>query len=513
MLQTVIRRNEYHDSVFLLSVSEKLKSVAGVARAIAAMGTDMNKTVLKDTGMLDAEGDAATSKDLIIALDLDESGTVAHILEELDAIVLDTGGKTVRDTEYPTLELAVEADRGANLAFISVPGEFAAIEAEKALDIGLNVFVFSDNVSLEDEVALKRKAEKRDLLVMGPGCGTAVIGGVSLGMMSAVAKGSIGIVGASGSGIHQIVMHIDALGAGVSQAIGTGGRDLSEAVGGITMLQGLDRLDKDPNTSVIVLVSKPPAPKTMARVLERVASCAKPVVIYFLGGDRQLLEDAGAIPAENLEDAARKAVGIAVGREDAAGLSAAFKAELETIAYALRNKQDGSQKYLRGLFCGGTHAEEAALILDAMGVAVHANLPLACCEPLESPAKSVGHSIIDIGDEFFTKGKPHPVIDPSIMTDRLISEGEDPETAVLLLDVLCGYGAHADPAAVLLPSLHRVMETAREQGRDLPVIVSLCGSDKDPQNLHEQKRRIEEAGATVIRSNPRAAYLAGLIAR
>jgi succinyl-CoA synthetase alpha subunit len=511
MLQTVLRRNSYHDSVFLLSVSEKLKAVAGVTRAIAAMGTDMNKTVLKETNMLDAESIAATPKDLVIALEVENADTVKRVLEELDAIVSSKGGSASRDVAYPTLELAAKADCGANLAFISLPGEFAAIEADKALDLGLSVFIFSDNVAIDDEVALKQKAVKKGLMVMGPGCGTAVIGGVSLGMMSAVASGPIGIVGASGSGIHQIVMHIDALGGGASQAIGTGGRDLSEAVGGITMLQGLDYLDNDPGTSVIILVSKPPAPNTMARVLERVASCAKPVIIYFLGGDAQLVEKAGAMPVQNLEDAARRAVGIALGREDPAGLPSVFRADLEPIAEMLRVKAGGPQKYLRGLFCGGTHAEESALILHAMGVPVHANLPLACCSQLESPEKSVEHSIIDMGDEVFTKGKPHPVIDPSIMKERIIIEGEKPETAVLLLDVLCGYGAHADPAGVLLPSLTQVKETARRQGRDLPIIVSLCGSDKDPQNVREQKRLLEKAGATVIRSNPRAAYLAGLV--
>jgi hypothetical protein len=249
----------------------------------------------------------------------------------------------------------------------------------------------------------------------------------------------------------------------------------------------------------------------MVRVLERVASCTKPVIIYFLGGDRQLVEKAGAIPAQNLEDAARRAVGTAFGREDSTGIPSVFNADLEPVAELLRQKLSGSQQYLRGLFCGGTHAEETVLILNAMGVKIYANLPLSCCIPLKYPGKSVDHSIIDMGDEIFTKGKPHPVIDPSIMKERIIMEGEASETAVLLLDILCGYGAHADPAGVLLPSLLQVKEKVHKQGRDLPIIVSLCGSDKDPQNVHQQKRRLEEAGVTVLRSNSRAAYLAGLV--
>lgn len=506
MRKTIIRAGEYHDSVFLLSISKKLRALPGVNQVVAAMGTDMNKTVLEDTGLLDESGRAATSKDLILALDIAEEDVANTVLAELDSCIAggESGGDGPKD--YPSLDMANAAHPDSNLVMISVPGAFAALEAEHALELGKHCFIFSDNVELVDEVALKKLGREKGLLVMGPGCGTSLIGGYALGMMSAAARGPIGIVGASGSGIHQMAMIIDRAGGGISHAIGTGGRDLSDEVGGSTMLAGLELLEQDPETKVLILVSKPPAPATMQRILERVRQCSKPVIVHFLGGDPELVRKAGALAPETLEHAARMAMALVAGETLPASPYEDYARELDPVAASLAKAGGGS---LRGVFCGGTHAEEAALVLERLGLTVHSNLPLPCCASLKSPLQSEGDCIIDIGDEIFTQGKPHPVIEPSIINPRIIQEASDPQTGVILLDILCGFGAHPDPAGVVGDSISQVLREAKQRGQELAVVVSLCGVHNDPQDVEGQRRTLEEAGAVVFFNNAQAAYCAG----
>ena len=291
--------------------------------------------------------------------------------------------KGKRNLSYPNFEMALESEPEANLVLISIPGEFAAREAKKAIMKGLHVFIFSDNVPLSEEVKLKKLAQQKEVLVMGPGCGTAVINNISLGLMSEVEPGPIGIVGASGSGIQEIAVIIDKQGLGISQAIGTGGRDLSEAVGGITMIQGIKALEEDEKTKIIVLVSKPPAPETMKKVLGVVSKCKKPVVINFLGGNTETITETGAISASTLEEAALKAVSLTRGEPLSEDFYESLKKEFAVFAEMEKKRLAPQQKYLRGLFCGGTHCEEAVLILKNYLKELYANVPLSSCIPLE----------------------------------------------------------------------------------------------------------------------------------
>lgn len=348
---------------------------------------------------------------------------------------------------------------------------------------------------------------------MGPGCGTALINGIAVGLMSSVNRGAIGVVGASGSGLQEIASLVHREGLGISQAIGTGGRDLSESVGGVTMLQGLKFLEADKSTEVIVLVSKPPAEKTMKVILQEVSVCRKPVVINFLGGDEESIRRAGAIPAFTLEDAALKAVSLVKGVSVPSYNAAQRKERLRALADEERRKLTSSQKYLRGLFCGGTHCEEAILILrEFINNDVYSNVPLESCIQLKDVKTSHCHSIIDMGGEEFTIGKPHPVIDPSMVKDRLLKEGADSEVAVVLLDIILGYGAHSDPAGVVCGAIHDIKEKARQDGRHLSVVVSVCGTDRDPQGLALQEEKLRQSGAIVMPSNAQASILSALIA-
>ena len=512
MIKTTVQNCGYVDSIFLMNATKEMMEIDGINNAVLVMGTELNKSVLAEFGGLTDEAKAATPNELLVSLDINDDSLMAKAIEKLNDLVSGSDEKTEAEPEYRSLNKAADSLADANLAFISVPGEFAAQEADNALDRGMNVFIFSDNVPLEEEVALKKKALEKELFVMGPGCGVSIINNISLGLVSKVNKGSIGIVGASGSGIHEIAMLVTQYGLGISQAIGTGGRDLSEAVGGITMIQGIEYLEQDDETKVIVLVSKPPHPATMEKIFKRIKECSKPVVIFFLGGNPAAVKAAGACAPSTLEEAAEMAAKLARGEQiKEIDYIAGKKAALLDMAAAEKARLNPQQKYIRGLFCGGTHSEEAILMLQDMVPELHANVNFGKAVLLEDSKKSIGHSLVDMGDEEFTKGKPHPVMDPSILAGRLTEEASNPETAVILFDMLLGYGAHSDPIGTIEKTIAGLKEKAESEGRYLCMIASLCGTQLDPQDYDDQKKRMEALGIKVLPSNSQAAIVSGLI--
>jgi succinyl-CoA synthetase alpha subunit len=370
----------------------------------------------------------------------------------------------------------------------------------KALRLGLNVMLFSDNVSLADEVALKRAARERGLLVMGPDCGTAIIDGVALGFANAVRRGAIGVVGASGTGTQQLTCLVHQAGAGISQAIGTGGHDLHQDVGGISMLQGLDALARDAETKVIVLVSKPPAPAVAKAVLAAAVRARKPVVVTFIGAPTSEIRGRNLHPARTLEEAALVAVALASGRRP----KRPAPARMRLPALRLSPKQ----RYLRGLYSGGTFCYEASALLgDALG-SVWSNAPVDARMTLADPWTSRQHTLVDLGDDVFTRGRPHPMIDHRLRNERLLQEASDPEVAVVLLDVVLGYGAHPDPAAEMVPAIRKAQAIARKKRRTLAIVGFVCGTDDDPQGLERQEQALREAGVLLAASSSRAALLA-----
>lgn len=514
MIQTMIKSNNYMDSVFLMKTGKAVGALDGVKKAVAVMGTDLNKTVLREFGALNAETEAAGTNDLIVAVDADED--VMAAVEECLAGLLNAkkpaSGSTAQ--QYVSVEQAAAADPELNLAVISLPGDFAAYEGIKALKAGMHVFMFSDNVPLEDELEMKRIGREKGLLVMGPGAGTAIIDNISIGLMSKVRRKHIGIVAASGSGLQEVAMLVHNWGEGISQAIGTGGSDLSKEVGGSTMLMGMDILKNDPDTDVIVLISKPPHPDTMAKMFAAVKTMGKPVVIFFLGGKASDVEASGAYCAKTLEEAASMAVALARGETPEKGdYVASVCEELLPLAKAEAAKLTGGQKYLRGLFCGGTHSEEAVMLLQEMISDLYSNINFGHVTMMENRHVSTKNCLVDMGDEEFTVGKPHPVMDPSILNDRLVQEGSDPDTAILLFDLLLGYGVHEDPAGTIADSLRQIREKTEAEGRHICMIASICGTDLDPQDYQKQKKTLEDLGVIVLESNGRAALFSGLIAK
>ena len=503
--------NLYRDSVSLMQLSASLSRLPGVEQASAVMATPANLALLEQAGLERGRLEPGPN-DLLIAIRgrnaADLEAALAAAVSELEqpAAAVSAGGPA--QMPLRSLQMALEQSGAAraapNLALISTPGEYAAAEAMKALRLGLNAMLFSDNVSLREEIELKRYAKSRGLLVMGPDCGTAIIHGIPLGFANAVRRGAIGVVGASGTGTQQVTCLVHSLGAGISHAIGTGGHDLSAQVGGITMLQGIKALAADRGTKVIVLVSKPPSSEVARRVLAAARRCGKPVVVNFVGAPVGSVRGGNLHQANTLEDAARLAVRLVGGR---AGDKIRIKANPKAIPRATAR-----QRYVRGLFSGGTFCYEASMLLGAALGEVWSNAPVDPRMRLANVHKSRGHSLIDLGDDEFTRGRPHPMIDFRLRNERILAEARDAEVAVILLDVVLGYGAHPDPAAELAPVLEKARALARKAGRKLALVGFVCGTEDDPQGLARQEHALRAAGMVLTGSNAQAARLAGAIA-
>jgi FdrA protein len=478
-----VRRATYLDSIVLMRMSRQIAGLPGVEEAGLIIGTPANKGILRDAGILGPEGNQAAPGDLILALRAIDDVAGQAALAEARRLLDQPGasGAPALFGSSRTIRAAVREMPDANLALISVPGDYAITEARKALDLGLHVMIFSDNVPLDDEAALKRAARERGLLVMGPDCGTAIIAGLPLAFANVVPRGDIGIVGASGTGIQEVSCLIARAGRGVSHAIGTGGRDLKAEVGAVTTLMAIDALDADAATAHIVLISKPPAAAIARLVLDRVAKSAKPFTICFIGaGDL-------ALPA-NARDAAtlKAAAELALGRSPAAS----------PAQPPLRRADRGT--LVRGLFAGGTLCAEAQIVFRNAGLAVASNIPVPGAASMTGAS---GHVMIDLGDDAFTRGRPHPMIEPTVRDAPLAEAVADPDVGIILLDVVLGFGSHPDPAGHLAQAL------AGRDGGPL-IVASVTGTDADPQPRAAQVRKLVQAGVMVADSNADAAALA-----
>jgi FdrA protein len=479
-----LRSGSYHDSVTLMQVSVALRELAGVSSALVAMATELNLDLLSDQGF--SAPAEATPADLMVAVDAADENSLQAALTLLESKLSERpAAGNGAAAAAPPLTVASAARRfAASLVLVSTPGAVAVADAMDALDAGLPVMVFSDNVSVDQEVALKQAAEQRGLLVMGPDCGTAVIGGIGLGFANVVRPGPVGMVAASGTGAQQLLSLLDACGVGVSHCIGVGGRDLSDAVAARSTLRGLDLLDADEGTELILLVSKPPGASTAALVRDHAATLAKPCVVALLGAGQP---DLTAVAAQTVEAAG--ATWTSPPR---------WPAEQSSPAGGVRGP------FLRGLFAGGTLCDEAMLIASAQLGDIASNIPLRPELALAPDLAARGHTMIDFGDDRLTAGRPHPMIDATLRIERLRTEAADPDCGVLLLDVVLGHCAHPDPAGQLAPAIADAITAASSDGRELSVVVTLVGTRGDPQDLGAQQRALSLAGAVVHLSNAEA---------
>jgi len=509
MKRITIEKERYYDSVFLMLISKEVEALSGVNSATAALATPSNIENLARIGFSSPDLLAAGPNDLVVAIDAENEQALAAAQAQVEKMLTEKKDEASTSGPRPsTLRSAINSLPGANLALISVPGEYAAREARLALRKNLHVMLFSDNISLEDEIILKKEAVKRGLLMMGPDCGTAIINGAPLGFANAVRRGSIGIVGASGTGIQEISSLVDRYGGGISQAIGTGGRDLHEEIGGMMALFGIDALAADPETAVIVVVSKAPAQSVAERVIAKLEKLDKPVVVQFIGED--VAPPRGKITfAPSLAAAARIAC-------EKAGVKIADKSEesgaqIEEIAAAESARMSPQQQRLVGLFGGGTLAQEAWHLLSASGEKVYSNVALDQEFKIRGDEPVDGHLLIDLGDDIFTQGRPHPMIEPSLRDEHIYTMAQDSSVAVLLVDLVLGYGAHPNPASGLTAAITHVKETFANRGQYLSIVASITGTDADPQGYSRQRATLKDAGVIVMGSNEAATRLAHAI--
>ena len=489
-----VRHGFYVDSVALMRLSADLAALPGVEDAVVMIGTPSNLEIMREAGLLAPPGVAAGPNDLVIAVRAADEAAGAAAFSRASSALERRSAQSETDGPWRprTVDGALDRMADANLVLISTPGAYAAREARRALDRGLNVMLFSDNVPLESERALKERAHRRGLLVMGPDCGTAWIAGTPLAFANVVPRGRVGVVAASGTGLQEVAVLLARAGAGISHGIGVGGRDLSDAVGGVSTLDAIDLLATDAGTDHLILVSKPPGPRTARRVLERLAAAGKPCTAVVFGAHDFETPPDGPVLVSTLKDAAERAT----GRPVASGFDAAAIARREA------ERLEEGRRALRGLFCGGTLATEAHAVLASAGID-------AATEPA-SPARSgsnASHRVIDLGADEYTSGRPHPMIDPALRTGMLREALVDREVAVVLLDVVLGLGAHPDPA-------RPVCDAVRAAGRAAPAVVaSVCGTGDDPQDHGRQSAMLRDAGVVVAPSNADAAATAAAILR
>ncbi|MEZ4593289.1 MAG: acyl-CoA synthetase FdrA [Chloroflexota bacterium] len=481
IMKSEVRQGAYYDSVVLMQLQKALAELPGVADAGVVMATDANKELLAAGDLLPADVSAKADDLLIVVKGADETA-VAQAIAQVDQLL--TRRKAASSSEYRPHSLAAAAKMlpEADWVLISVPGRYAAGVAEEALELGKHVFLYSDNVPLADEVRLKQKAQAKGLLLMGPDCGTAIVNGVGLGFANRVRRGLIGLVAASGTGLQAVSSEIHNLGSGLSQAIGTGGRDLKAEVGAITALQAVELLGKDRATRVIALVSKPPSPQVATQLLRAAQATGKQIVVNFIGFPPPGHKVGNIHFATSLVETAELAVHLATTVET-------------SLLSPMRRPVDG---YVRGLFSGGTLAYETVLGLTAVLDQLHTNIPIRPDQKLDDLNRSQGHTIVDMGEDEFTQGRLHPMMDNDLRLRRLRQETADSEVGFILLDVVLGEGSHPNPAGELSPAIADAVQAGKK------VIAIVVGTDEDPQDLNRQIEQLAAAGATVFPSTNEA---------
>ena len=519
-VSNVVRRNFFRDSLQLMRISEEAKRIPGVLDAAVVMGTGTNKEVLRRLGLLTREGEEASENDMILALKVEDESRLGDAISAIEEMLLKAGEATEEhEQRYFSVESALEAMPDANLAVVSVPGEYARDVAMRFLERGVHVHLFSDHVPVEHEVELKRYAAERGLLVLGPGAGTSIINGKAIAFANVVKRGEVGIVAAAGTGLQEVSVLLDRVGLGVSQGLGIGGNDVKSAVGGIMAVECIRALEADAETRLIMLVSKPPDKEVMERIARFIAEeTRKPFVVCFLGESEykppkriaRRVSAARSLHAATLDavkklkpksfNTARRKITIS-------------QTELSRLAARLAKNLKPGQRHVRALYTGGTLMHEALLIYRELIGDVYSNAPLNEKMRLPDPYKSVGDAVIDLGEEEFTAGRAHPMIDPTIRRLRLVEEARDPSVAVVLMDFMLGYGAHRDPAGAMLEAIREARGIASEDGRELVVMGHVCGTEADPQGLREQEEKLRSVGVEIFPTNALMVVASALVAR
>ncbi len=507
-VEGIIKQGSYFDSATLMLISKQVSSMPGVIEAALYMGTESNVKLLEEAGMFLEEFKKAKPSDLILVVKGEDKESTSKALNEGCSLLIRKKSREEESIHKPrSISSALKAIPDLNLAIVSVSGRFAYEVTHELLEKGLNVFLFSDHVPLDEEAKLKKMAFDRRLFLMGPDAGTAIIGGVGIAFSNKIRKGSIGIVAAAGTGIQEVSSIISDYSGGISHAIGTGGRDLNIKVGGITTLMGLQFLSSDNNTEVVMLISKPPDPEVSSMIFEQAGKVKKPVVVCFLGDTIPPDLPSNLFWSESLEEAALLSLTL-TRKENPTNVKDYLKKredEISSRAFEEAKKISGKRRYLRGLFTGGTLAYEALLVLKGLIGEVYSNTPLSKEFKIQG-VKSINNTIIDLGEDEFTVGRLHPIIDYTFRVNRISREIKDEDVAIIFFDLILGYGAPMEPLKEILPLIYEC------KGKVLPV-VHICGTHEDIQNKNMIEKALEEAGALCFKSNREVSFFAGKVIR
>jgi FdrA protein len=514
----VVKKNFFRDSIQLMRITEDAKKLPGVVDAVVSMGTDTNMLLLKQLGLLASEGEGAHDGDLIVAVKVGQGQDSGKVMESVVQLVMSPGSgagapEGASETYY-SIDSAVKHLPGANLAIVSLPGNQAFDPTMELLKHGINVHLFSDHVSRDEEAKLKQYATSNGLLVLGPGAGTSIVNGVGLGFANVVKRGGVGIVASAGTGLQEVSVLLDRVGLGVSHGLGVGGSDVSNEIGGVMMKDCLRLLEADDRTEVIMLVAKTPSDKVMQSVMKFVGdNLRKPVVACFLGLDAPATQGGRVKYAKTLHSALSIVCSISKG--DAPSqfkeVISMSPQKLKEMSLEMSSRLSSQQKYVRALYSGGTLAHETLLIYRELIGEAYSNTPLSKAFDLQDPTKSKGNTVIDLGDEFFTSGRPHPMIDPTLRKLRILEEAKDPSTAAILLDIVLGYGSSSDPGGSLTGAISDAKAGAKKDGRDLIVMAHICGTESDPQSLSSQAERLSKSGVVLFPTNAQMALASALV--
>jgi FdrA protein len=510
--KNIIKRNFFRDSVQMMLLSDQLKRESGVIDAAIVMGTNLNKNALLHNRLLTIDGNKAGETDTIISLTCDDESSLNTAIVKVEKLLTSKPRKEI--SEFSNIYSALRSFNLANLAIISIPGKYVRDIAVELINKKLHIFLFSDHVTLEDEIELKRLASNNHLLLMGPEAGTSIINGTVLGFGNQVRRGNIGIIGASGTGIQESSTLLDMCGSGISQAIGVGGRDMHKENGGLMTLQAIEALENDPETKVVLLVSKPVDSAARNMIVNAIKNNTKKKYALCLIGDKEegIVDSDQIVFAKSIQSSVLKILKLSDPTAYQNTLEQFRKEMHDTVSLAkdLSNHLSEKQKYIRGFFAGGTLCYESIIILEQMiEQEIHSNLTSDSKLHLDGMQKSQEHTFIDFGNDEFTIARPHPIIDPSLRINRILEEAEDPNIAVIIIDIITGYSVANNTIQLHAKAIKEAISIAVQENRTLPVFVYICGTEKDAPDF--ELNVLKDSGAQIFRSNALMSLAAGLV--
>ena len=512
MIVNITKKNFFRDSVQMMQFSQQLKDEQGVIDAAIVMGTDLNKNTLKKMELLTEDGAIATENDTLISINCKDKNSLNDAIQKAERLL--TSNTTKSKNEFNSLASALDAFDNANIASLSIPGQFVKEMATELIRKQIHLFVFSDHVPLEDEIYLKNLALENNVLFMGPEAGTSILNGTVFGFGNRVRSGSVGIIGASGTGIQESSTMIDLFGEGISHGIGVGGRDLRNDIGGMMTMKTMEIFEDDPNTKAVLLVSKPVGDDVRNKIINKINNFSKKNYVICLIGDNENREDSAKIKfSKSIQTSVLKILKY-VNDDAYKKTKDVIRKQVDDsikLAELLSNDLNSEQKFVRGFFAGGTLCYESKIILEQMIGKVHSNLSSDDEYSIKGNATSKENTLIDFGEEEFTSARPHPIIDPLLRKNRILEDADDPNVGVIIIDIICGINAAKNTMAFHAETIKKAIENAKEKGRKLSVFAYICGTEKDVSK--NELKLLTDSGAKLFASNSLMSFTAALVVK